>query len=79
MSSKNISITSKFEERIIVTQLDIDNKTIYVSDDKRFIYNGDIVGFKRKVAQNEKGALRQVYEDMLSLAEEVTDALAKGD
>lgn len=76
--SNNISITSKHEDKIIVTQISIENKTIYVSNDKRFIYNGDIQSFKAKVAENEDSVLGKVYSDILSLAEEVIEALAKG-
>ena len=78
MSSKNVSITTKTDDGIIlVTQLSIENKTIYVAKEDRLIYNGDIPGFKAKVGLEDDPVLVGVYNDLLSLAEEVIDVLSK--
>ena len=78
MKGQNISITTKSDEGIIlVTQLSIENKTLYVAKEDRLIYNGDIQGFKHKVALQEDKVLAGVYESLLSLAEEVIEILSK--
>ena len=76
-SSRNVSITSKYGDKIIVTQLDLMGGLIYVSEADRFIFTGDIGEFKRRVALKQDSDLKNVYEDMLSLAEEVIDKLSK--
>ena len=78
MKGQSISITTKSDEGIVlVTQLSIENKTLYVAKEDRLIYNGDIQGFKSKVATEKNKVLVGVYGDLLSLAEEVIDVLSK--
>ncbi len=74
---RTITISTKHKESYIVTRVHFDMGTIYVSKDGRYIFNGEIIDFKKRIQAEQNPDLKQVYADILDLGEEVIEIMSK--
>lgn len=77
IKSRSITISSKQGDSYIETRMHLDQHTIYISKNNRFIYNGDIPGFKALISKQQDPEMKAIYEDILDLGETVIETMAK--
>ena len=74
---RSINISTKHGDSYIVTRIHFDMGTIYISKNQRYIFNGEITDFKRRIKAEQNPDLKQVYSDILDLGEEVIEIMSK--
>jgi len=75
---RKVTISSKIDDKIIVSQIDFQNNMVYITQDVNLIFKGDIDTFKRQVAEMPDSVYEKSYKEMLSLAEDVESVLSTG-
>lgn len=75
-TKRNISITSKIDDKIIVTQLDLKTGVVIIAEPKRIIFEGSMKKFKLQVARMEDSIYSKCYGEILSLAEDIESVLS---
>ncbi len=74
---RNVTISSKIDGKIVVSQIDFKDNMVYITEDVNLIFKGDIDTFKRQVADMPDSVYEKSYKEMLSLAEDIESVLSK--